>query len=139
MVLAMRNSRSRSLLLGTAFLATQTLTGCNSPVDVRDRDSLQAPVDTQTPSEFLGPVTNGLHAPVRIKAGGEFIAVDSPGYACPTMADVDGDGLKDLIVGQFSGGNMQFCKNIAKQGLPDFAEPEWLMTGNERAIVPGVW
>jgi hypothetical protein len=77
--------------------------------------------------------------PVRIKAGDEFVAVESLGYACPTLADVDGDGLEDLIVGQFSQGHMQFYKNIGKQGnAPEFAASEWIKTGDERAVVPGV-
>lgn len=78
--------------------------------------------------------------PVRIKAGDDVVSVESPGYACPTMADVDGDGQDDLVVGQFREGNMQFCKNIAPHGeSPRFAPPQWLMTGDDRANVPGVW
>ena len=78
--------------------------------------------------------------PVRITAGGQFVAVESPGYACPTMADVDGDGKQDLVVGQFNQGNMLFCRNIAKDGAPPtFAAADWIMSGDERAIVPGVW
>ena len=66
--------------------------------------------------------------PERIRAGGEVVAVESPGYACPTMADVDGDGKEDLVVGQFRNGNMQFCKNIADKGQPPkFAAATWLM------------
>ncbi len=78
--------------------------------------------------------------PVRIKGGGEFVSVESPGYACPTMADVDGDGREDLVVGQFNQGHLKFYKNIAeKHQPPQFAAGEWLMTGDVRATVPGVW
>lgn len=81
-----------------------------------------------------------LEAPIRLKAGGEYIAVESPGYASPTMADVDGDGKLDLVVGQFRSGNMMFFRNIAESGQPpQFEAGQWLMTGNERAVVPGVW
>ena len=82
-----------------------------------------------------------FESPVRLQAGGEFVSVESPGYACPTMADVDGDGKQDLVVGQFRNGNMQFYKNIAADNdhPPSLASADWLMTGEERAIVPGVW
>ncbi len=81
-----------------------------------------------------------FEAPVRLKAGDDYISAEAPGYACPTIADVDKDGLDDLVVGQFRNGNMQFCKNIAKSGeAPQFAAPQWIMTGSDRAAVPGVW
>jgi hypothetical protein len=78
--------------------------------------------------------------PVRLEADGQPIKVESPGYACPTVADVDNDGKLDLVVGQFNQGHMQFFKNLAEPGeTPDLAAAEWLKTGAERAIVPGVW
>jgi hypothetical protein len=79
-------------------------------------------------------------APTRLEADGGPIAVEAPGYACPTMADVDADGQLDLVVGQFANGNMQFFRNVAAAGQPpQFASAQWIMTGDERAVVPGVW
>ena len=77
--------------------------------------------------------------PVRLMVGDEPISVDSPGYACPTMADVDGDGKVDLVVGQFAGGSMKFYKNIADSGPPQFEKGVWIKTGGKKATVPGVW
>ena len=83
---------------------------------------------------------SAFETPVRLTAEGEYISVEAPGYACPTMADVDGDGKDDLVVGQFNQGHMQFFKNIAVDGQsPKFAAAQWLTTGEERAVVPGVW
>jgi hypothetical protein len=66
--------------------------------------------------------------------------VEPPGYACPTVADVDGDGVEDLVVGQFNEGGLQFFKNLAGQGdEPQLASAQWLKTGEKRAVVPGVW
>jgi hypothetical protein len=74
--------------------------------------------------------------PVRLKAGGEAVRVESPGYACPCWADIDGDGKKDLLVGQFNGGKIRFCKNLGDGKL---AEGVWLQAGGQVAEVPGVW
>jgi len=74
--------------------------------------------------------------PVRLQAEGAAIRVDSPGYAAPCWADVDGDGKKDLLVGQFSGGKIRIYKNLGDGKL---AAGEWLKTGGAVAEVPGVW
>jgi hypothetical protein len=77
--------------------------------------------------------------PVLIEADGAPIKVERPGYACPSWADWDGDGIKDLLVGQFAKGKIQFFKNEAGSGLPKFRKGELLLTGTKPAEVPGVW
>jgi hypothetical protein len=78
--------------------------------------------------------------PIRLEAAGAPIAVDSPGYACPTMADVDGDGKQDLVVGQFSDGAMRWFRNIATASqVPELSSGEWINCDGEKAVVPGVW
>jgi hypothetical protein len=74
--------------------------------------------------------------PVKIKAGDKAVRVESPGYAAPCWADIDGDGNKDLLVGQFAGGKIQFCKNL---GDGQLAPPSWLEADGKVAEVPGVW
>jgi hypothetical protein len=74
--------------------------------------------------------------PVRLKAGGAAIRVESPGFAAPCWVDMDGDGKKDLVVGQFSKGKMNVYHN---QGNGKFAEGVWLQADGKVAEVPGVW
>jgi hypothetical protein len=74
--------------------------------------------------------------PVRLKADGVAIRVESPGYASPCWADVDGDGKMDLLVGQFSKGKIQVFKGL---GGGKFAKGAWLQAEGKLAEVPGVW
>jgi hypothetical protein len=74
--------------------------------------------------------------PVRLKAGGVTIRVESPGYAAPCWADVDGDGKNDLLVGQFNHGKIRVFKNLGDGKL---AEGVWLRAEGQVAEVPGVW
>lgn len=77
-----------------------------------------------------------FEAPVRLKADGVSVRVEAPGYACPTWADVDGDGKMDLLVGQFNKGKIQVFKNLGGQ---KFAKGTWLQAEGSVAEVPGVW
>ena len=133
--------RMRFALLGCAGLLF--VTGCDQdPNDlVSDSASRVTQVaDTTGFSDEPLEAPDGFEAPIRIKAGDEFVAVESPGYACPTLADVDGDGRVDLVVGQFNQGHMQLCRNTAAtDSPPQFAAAEWIQSGSDRAIVPGVW
>jgi FG-GAP-like repeat len=74
--------------------------------------------------------------PVRLTAGGNAVRVEPPGFACPCLADVNGDGRPDLVVGQFQGGKMRVFKGL---GNATFAAGEWLTAGGKVAEVPGVW
>ena len=74
--------------------------------------------------------------PVRLKAGNDFIRVESPGYAAPCLDDIDGDGKKDLLVGQFHDGKIRVFKGL---GHDSFAKGEWLKAEGKVAKVPGVW
>jgi hypothetical protein len=75
-------------------------------------------------------------APERLKAAGGWVKVEAPGYAAPCWADLDGDGNKDLIVGQFAGGRMRVYRNLGEGKL---GEGTWLEAGGKVAEVPGVW
>jgi len=77
-----------------------------------------------------------FQAPVRLMAGDEVIRVESPGYAAPCWADIDADGKKDLLVGQFSQGKIKVYKNL---GDGKFAAGSWLSAGDKDVEIPGVW
>jgi hypothetical protein len=74
--------------------------------------------------------------PVRLKAGDAAIRVESPGYAAPCWTDIDGDGKKDLLVGQFNKGKIRVFKHL---GAEKFAPGNWLQAEGKVAEVPGVW
>lgn len=81
-----------------------------------------------------GPAT--FEPPVRLKAEGVPVRVEDPGYAAPCWADIDGDGKKDLLVGQFKQGKIRVYRNAGDGKL---AAGEWLKAEGSVAEVPGVW
>ena len=77
-----------------------------------------------------------FEAPVRLKADGVPVRVESSGYAAPCWADIDCDGKKDLLVGQFHQGKIRVYRNLGDGKL---AAGQWLMAEGSVAEVPGVW
>jgi hypothetical protein len=59
-----------------------------------------------------------FHAPTKIQADGADIVVDS--ISDPFMVDWDGDGVKDLLVGQYTYGKVRFYKNTGTNEAPVF-------------------
>ena len=74
-----------------------------------------------------------FQAPVRLEAGGQPVRVESPGYAAPCWADIDGDGKKNLLVGQFSQGKIRIYKNL---GAGKLTTGEWLQAEGPRTAAP---
>lgn len=88
---------------------------------------------------LCGAVTSGaaeFTSPTLLKANGEAVRADAPGFACPCWFDVDGDGKMDLVVGQFNEGRMRVFKNLGDGKL---AAGEWIKAEGKPAEVPGVW
>jgi hypothetical protein len=85
----------------------------------------------------VSPQEPQFAAPQRLQAADGVVRVpESPGFAAPCWHDIDGDGNKDLVVGQFKGGKMRVYKNL---GGGKLAAGEWLQAEGAVAEVPGVW
>lgn len=83
-----------------------------------------------------GEIHRELKAPVRVEANGKPIDVGGIGYAAPFYADFDGDGVRDLLVGEFSGGKMRVFRNHGADEKPIFKNYEPFRAGGALGTVP---
>ena len=74
--------------------------------------------------------------PQRLEAQNDVVKVEAPGYAFPCWADATGDGVPDLVVGQFNEGKMKVYPNLGEGKL---GAGVWLQAEGKVAQVPGVW
>ncbi|MFC1529120.1 hypothetical protein ACFL6R_00205 [Gemmatimonadota bacterium] len=77
---------------------------------------------------------SGLQDPYRVVAATGPVDAET-GKASPSFADIDGDGLPDLIVGQFNGLFMIY-RNVGTPGTPLFDDPEIMQADGLEARVP---
>ncbi|MDP6539388.1 MAG: hypothetical protein QF903_11030 [Planctomycetota bacterium] len=95
--------------------------------------------------------------PVRLEAGGAPIDV-TVGHAAPLVMDFDGDGLRDLLVGEFGEGTfpperlpadvgplardsfalgkLRVYRNVGSAQAPRFEDFQYLRAGKEHASIP---
>ncbi len=77
-----------------------------------------------------------FHPPVRLAAADGIIdSGPAWGHCGPWVADVDGDGLRDLVVGDFSG-LFRLYKNEGTDAKPRYAKAVNLQAGGVDAKVP---
>lgn len=88
------------------------------------------------PLVLAAPQSPQFEPPVRMRAGDAYVKTEAPGFAYPCWHDVDKDGKKDLVVGQFKDGKMKVYKGL---GGTKLAAGEWLCAEGATAEVPGVW
>jgi hypothetical protein len=82
---------------------------------------------------------NELTPPVRLEAGGKPIDTET-GHAATFAYDWDGDGVKDLLVGQFGGGadggSLLIFRNEGTNALPKLAAGVKFKQGTTDGTVP---
>ncbi len=78
---------------------------------------------------------NELEPGVRLKADGKLIDTDV-GHAAPFLYDLDSDGDRDLLVGQFGDGKLKFYFNTGTDKKPVYGKPEWFKIGKEFGKIP---
>ncbi len=76
-----------------------------------------------------------LAPPVRIEAAGKPIDTEV-GHAAPFVYDFDGDGVKDLLVGQFGGGILTIYRNEGTNAQPKLAAGVRFKAGGKDGTVP---
>lgn len=86
------------------------------------------------PAENVAPSAE-LADPVRIEAAGKPIDTEI-GHAAPFVCDFDGDGLKDLMVGQFGDGLLWIYRNEGTNSEPKLAAGVKFKEGKEDGCVP---
>jgi hypothetical protein len=87
-----------------------------------------APPPTSDPAQELLP-------PVRLEAAGKPIDT-AIGHAAPFVGDFDGDGVKDLLVGQFGDGILWIYRNEGTNAQPKLAKGVKFKDGNKDGRVP---
>lgn len=76
-----------------------------------------------------------LSPPVRLEVGGKFIDTDV-GHAAPFVGDFDGDGVNDLLVGQFGEGILWIYRNVGTNEKPKLAPGIKFKDGRADGRVP---
>jgi hypothetical protein len=76
-----------------------------------------------------------LEPPVRLEAAGKPIDTEI-GHASPLVCDFDGDGVQDLLVGQFGDGQLWIYHNEGTNTQPKLAAGVKFKDGQEDGRVP---
>jgi len=80
-------------------------------------------------------MSDELAPPVRLEAAGKVIDTDV-GHAAPCVCDFDGDGVQDLLVGQFGDGLLWIYRNEGTNAKPKLATGVKFKDGGKDGTVP---
>ncbi len=96
---------------------------------------LLALVPTADPPRPAG-LADELKTPFQLQIGGKPLDVQRSGHAAPFIGDLDGDGVPDLLVGQFHNGALRAYRGRSAGGERSFGEREWVHADGKLASVP---
>ena len=85
---------------------------------------------------FCAAEKGELQPPIHLEAAGKPVDVEREGHSAPFVGDFDGDGLPDLLVGQYHEGRLRIYKNTGTKGKPRFDSHTWFEAGGAAAKVP---
>ncbi|MBM4034258.1 MAG: hypothetical protein FJ291_21125 [Planctomycetes bacterium] len=80
-------------------------------------------------------LAGALQEGVRLEADGKAIDVEV-GHLVPCALDWNGDGKKDLVVGQFAGGKIRLYLNQGTDAAPAFKDSSFLQAGSKEISLP---
>src|SRR5262245_7158513 len=87
-------------------------------------------------STILADELDVFQPSAHIQAVGKPLDVERSGHAAPFVADFDGDGVRDLLVGQYHQGKLRIYRNHGSNAQPRFENFEWFRAGGQVAKVP---
>ncbi|MBM3314342.1 hypothetical protein FJY71_00675 [candidate division WOR-3 bacterium] len=73
-------------------------------------------------------------SPVLVYDGSD--SIDVGYYGAPQMVDWDQDGRKDLLLGQFTGGNIRFYPNVGTNSAPVFSGFSYVQASGQIIQLP---
>lgn len=83
-----------------------------------------------------GAESKELRPPVPVQVAGKPLDVGRSGHSAPFVGDFDGDGKRDLLVGQFDEGRLRIYRNVGDNARPRFQDFSWFECDGKTGRVP---